>query len=72
MVGSVLSGKDGILSPGESWVPGQEGCLLTEKVEKWVFSGQRSVVDSSLAWKEAGASESGLLQCLAVSVHFIG
>lgn len=72
MVGSGLSGRGGTLSPGESWVPRQEGCWLTGKVEKWGFSGQRSVLDSSLAWKEAGASESGLLQCLAVSLHFIG
>lgn len=60
------------LAQGKAGFPGQEGCLLKGKVEKWVFSGQRSVVDSSLAWKEAGASESGLLQCLAVSLHFVG
>lgn len=30
MVGSVLSGKNGILSPGESWVP-RAGGLLAER-----------------------------------------
>lgn len=36
MVGSILSDRDGVLSPGENWVPlpgRQEGCLLTGKVE---------------------------------------
>lgn len=64
MVGSILSGKDGILRPGESCVP-----LPGGKVGKWTFTGQRrSVVDSKQAWKEAGASRSGFLQCLTVKL----
>lgn len=75
MLGSILLGKDGILSPrGKlgffAWR--QEGSLLTGKVEKWSFTGERrSVVDFKQAWKEAGASQSGFLQCLTVSLHFI-
>lgn len=49
----------------------QEGCLLTRKVEKWGFTGQRrSVVDCKQAWKEAGLHR--VLRGLAVSLYFIG
>lgn len=35
MIGIILSGKDGILSPGESCFPLPEG-----KAERWAFTGQ--------------------------------
>lgn len=60
MIGGILSGKDGILSSGESCVP-----LPGGKVERWAFTGQRkSLVDSKQAWKEPRASQNGFLQCL--------
>ena len=60
MIGGILSGKDGILSPGESCVP-----LPGGKVERWAFTGQRkSLVDSKQAWKEPRASQNVFLQCL--------
>lgn len=44
--------------------------MLTRKVEKWGFTGQRrSVVDCKQAWKQAGLLR--VLQGLVVSLHFI-
>lgn len=64
MIGIILSGKDGILSPGESCFPLPEG-----KAERWAFTGQRkSLVDSKQAWKQPRASQNGFLQCLTMQL----
>lgn len=64
MIGSVFSGKDDILSPGESCVP-----LPGGKVERWAFTGQRkSLVDSKQTWRQPRASQNGFFQCLTMQL----